>query len=170
MELLIGAGAKHEKRFSTPRGETWTKLVTLDINPEHKPDVLHNLEDLPLPFEDNTFDEIHAYEVLEHIGQQGDWRFFFDQWSDFWRILKPDGLVCGTSPMRDTQWTWGDPGHTRVVSKENLLFLNQDQYAQVGTTAMTDYRFYYKAHFVPALLQESEITFQYVLQAKKDNQ
>lgn len=169
MELLLGSGFKTEKRFGTPRGNTWTQLVTLDINPDATPDVIHDLEDLPLPFEDNTFDEIHAYEVLEHTGKQGDWRFFFNQWSDFWRILKPGGLVCGTSPMWNCIWTWGDPGHSRIVSRTSLTFLSQKQYQQqIGNTAMTDYRFIYKADFDFVLLQESEITFQYVLQAVKE--
>jgi len=32
--------------------------------------------------------------VLEHIAAQGDFEHFFQQFSDFWRILKPDGLFC----------------------------------------------------------------------------
>jgi SAM-dependent methyltransferase len=132
---------------SRPGHEDWTKLVTLDINPDHKPDVVHDLEDIPLPFADNTFDELHAYEVLEHTGRQGDWRFFFAQFSDFWRILKPDGVLCGTSPLGDRPWAWGDPGHTRIISKECFLFLNQEEYRQVGTSPMSDYRFVYKADF-----------------------
>ena len=98
MELLIGAGANHRKRLFTKGKGEWTCLVTLDINQDHHPDVVHDLTKLPLPFDDDSFDEIHAYEVLEHTGQQGDWRFFFDQWSDFWRLLKPGGIFCGTSP------------------------------------------------------------------------
>ena len=53
---------------------------------------------LPLPFDNDTFDEIHAYEVLEHVGKQGDYIFFFAQFSDLYRILKPNGLLVAMSP------------------------------------------------------------------------
>lgn len=146
-ELLIGSGARCQKQIVL-RGAEWTDLVTLDINPDHKPDLVHDLNVLPYPFADNTFDEIHAYEVLEHMGQQGDWRFFFAQFSEFWRILKPNGLLCGTSPDSSSRWAWGDPGHARVISPESFVFLDQDNYtAQVGKTPMTDYRFVYSADF-----------------------
>lgn len=169
MELLIGAGSRRSKHLVWQGRSDWTALVTLDINADHKPDVVHDLTVLPLPFEDNTFDEIHAYEVLEHTGQQGDWRFFFAQFSEFWRILKPDGVLLATSPDADSRWAWGDPGHTRVMSPESLTFLSQRQYtSQVGVTPMTDYRFVYKADFEPRLLETTQGgQFHYIIQAVK---
>ncbi len=167
-ELLIGAGSPHQKRLSWDDRDEWTKLVTLDINADHKPDVVWDLNDTDLPFDDNTFDEIHAYEVLEHTGQQGDWRFFFAQWSGFWRILKPGGLFLGTSPAHRSTWAWGDPGHTRIVQEENFVFLHQPSYTgQVGKSPMTDYRFVYEADFEPKALHTGTDTFQYVLEAVK---
>jgi len=130
-----------------PAGQDWGRLVTLDFNADHNPDVVWDLSKLPLPFEDNSFDTISAFEVMEHVGQQGDWKFFFDQWSDLWRILRPNGRFFGTSPRWNDPWAWGDPGHTRIISDACLGFLNQPNYAQVGTTPMTDYRFCYKADF-----------------------
>ena len=150
MELLLGAGASRQKRLVDGGRQEWSALVTLDINPDHKPDVVWDLNNRPLPFDDNTFDEIHAYEVMEHLGKQGDWRSFFDEWSEWWRILKPEGVFLGTSPYWAGSWAWGDPGHTRIISAECLTFLSQEEYKnQVGKTPMTDYRFVYKADFDP---------------------
>lgn len=146
----------------------WSALTTLDINDDVGADVIHDIAKLPLPFPDNAFDEVHAYEVMEHVGQQGDWRFFFAQWSDLWRILKPGGLFVGTSPAPDSQWAWGDPGHTRIVGPECMTFLSQRAYTdQVGVTPMTDYRFVYRADFEPRLLQKQGTQFIYILEAIK---
>jgi len=142
-ELLIGSGHDKTKRISAP-GETWKNLVTLDVNPRCKPDVVYDLNGLLLPFKDSTFDEIHAYEVMEHLGKQGDWPFFFTQFDDFARVLKPSGTFYMSSPHAESKWLWGDPGHTRYVGPECLVFLNRDEYRrQLGNTMMTDYRDYF---------------------------
>jgi SAM-dependent methyltransferase len=146
----------------------WNDLVTLDLNAEHHPDVVWNLEHLPLPFADDEFDEIHAYEVLEHTGAQGDHVFFFAQFSELWRILKPGGALVGTCPARDSPWAWGDPSHKRIVQPESFVFLDQSEYAkQVGVTAMSDFRYLYRADFERAHLEVADGTFAFVLKAVK---
>ena len=168
MELLLGCGGKREKYLHLPDKPEWTELITLDINADHKPDYVHDLNDTWLDFEDNQFDEIHAYEVLEHVGRQGDWQFFFKQWTEFYRILKPGGMFFGTSPHWESVWAWGDPGHTRIVSGANLTYLNQQNYVdQVGKTPMTDYRWMYKADLVLRHNIVKGDTYEYVLEAIK---
>jgi len=146
-ELLIGCGTRREKIIQLKDRTEWHNLTTLDIMESHNPDVVWDLNNLPLPFKDNYFDEIHAYEVLEHCGQQGDYKFFFNQFSDFWRILKPKGVICITVPAKASMWVWGDPGHTRVIAEETVAFLSQKIYDQVGDSPITDYREIYKADF-----------------------
>lgn len=169
MELLLGCGNDKSKKITfegIPSG--WSgELVTLDIDEHASPDVLHDLNQLPYPFEDNQFDEIHAYEVLEHCGTQGDWRFFFNQFSELHRILKPNGWLIGTCPMWDSPWAWGDPGHTRIISPESLIFLSQAEYEQVGKTPMTDYRHCYEADFELITKHETDHTWAFVLRAIK---
>lgn len=154
--LLIGCGSRRQKiNFKKEEenvGLEWQEIdgeiVTLDINPDHKPNVVWDLNIRPLPFDDNSFDEICAFEVLEHLGKQGDYKGFFEEFSEYWRILKPDGILSGTVPHWDTKWAWGDPSHTRVLPLEAFVFLSQEEYAaQVGVTAMSDFRNIYKANF-----------------------
>lgn len=152
-DLLIGCGNSRERKLRAGRDE-WAGLVTLDHDPDCKPDILHSLEDFPYPFATDTFDEIHAYDVLEHQGRQGDWRFFFRQWGEFYRIIKPGGHFFGICPHYSSPWAWGDPSHTRIMGLEQLTFLSQRTYAeQVGKSPMTDFRRIWKGDFELVWLQ-----------------
>jgi SAM-dependent methyltransferase len=164
-ELLIGCGNSRAKQIKFDHvPDEWQNLTTLDIQPPA--DVIWDLNNLPYPFDDESFDEIHAYEVLEHCGSQGDWKFFFGQFAEFSRILKPNGWFCGTVPMWNSPWAFGDPSHTRVIPKEALSFLCQEHYDQVGETPCTDFRPVWKGNLVTRALVESRVNLKFILQKK----
>ena len=167
--LLIGCGSKHNMRVSVTGSLEWEgELVTLDNNPDHNPDVVHDLNVHPLPFDDNTFDSIHAYEVQEHLASLGDYKFFFAEFTEYWRILKPGGLFCVTVPDISSPWLFGDPSHTRVITWESTVFLSQDEYVKkVGATAMSDFRSIYRADFKRRAMSVDGGTLSFVLQAIK---
>ena len=166
MELLLGCGLSRAKKLHLRDRPFWDGLVTVDMEARHSPDLVHDIR-LPLPFDDNSIAEIHAYEVLEHCGTQGDYLFFFAQFSDFWRVLRPSGVILGTVPLPTSVWAWGDPSHTRVVPKESFVFLNQPSYEQVGQTAMSDFRSVYRADFEVIHLNEEGDILEFGLQAVK---
>lgn len=141
-ELLIGCGNRRVKEMGPLDQQEWKNLTTLDIDENCRPDVIWDLNKLPYPFLDNEFNEIHAYDVLEHCGTQGDYKFFFAQFSEFWRIMRPGGLFLITIPYWSGMWAYGDPGHTRVLAPGCFHYLSQNQYRQIGETKMTDYRKY----------------------------
>jgi SAM-dependent methyltransferase len=192
-ELLIGCGHRRDKRLKVPprMEDSWASLTTLDWNPDMKPDVICDLNgrlhsllpfrwvyqgdpnvigDYP-SFDDSTFDEIHAYEVLEHLGQQGDARAFFDHFAEIWRLLKPNGYLCATVPSRHSPWAWGDPSHTRLITRESLVFLDQSEYIRQldgeMKSPMSDFRNIYAADFRLCAAEDDETTFAFVLQAVK---
>jgi predicted SAM-dependent methyltransferase len=163
-ELLIGCGNR-KRKFLENQGPL-ENPVTLDLDPRCQPDVLHDLDVFPYPFADGAFDEIWASHILEHCGRQGDWRSFFVQWNEFYRIMKPGGLFFAVVPDRDSVWAWGDPGHTRIIQFETLIFLDQDSYQQCGITTMTDYRHVYHGDF--RLIEElrNEHDYFFILERK----
>ena len=156
--LMVGAGHGPLKRKVEPLGALPDpEWVTLDVNPDVKPDVVFDLNNIEaiapwytgegfqsncLPFHNDTFDEIHCYEVMEHYGTQGDYRGFFQGMKEWWRILKPRGYLVGTVPMWNTVHAFGDPGHTRILSAYTFCFLNPDIYEKNWAEGrpMTDYR------------------------------
>jgi SAM-dependent methyltransferase len=126
----------------------------------------------------DCWDEIHAYEVLEHLGSQGDAHALLSQFSELWRLLKPDGYLCATVPSRFSEGLWGDPSHRRAIVPLTLVFLDQDQYrvqiddriaAAQPPTAMSDFRDTcgYRADFRTVDQHDNRTTFSFVLQAVK---
>ena len=155
--LMLGVGT-HAPRRKVKPVETehvtdeeilWT---TLDMLAELKPDVVFDLNCIEtsaytpehrLPFPDETFDEIHAYDVMEHYGKQGDFRGFFTGWRELWRIIKPGGYVIGVVPLWSSKGAWSDPGHTRVITDVVLSYLCREWYKDnLGhpNSPLTDYR------------------------------
>lgn len=70
-------------------------------------DIAFNFEQFPYPFEDNSFDEIHMYFVLEHL---------FDTMSvikELHRILKKGGQLYIRVPHGSSCYTWEEFTHYR---------------------------------------------------------
>ena len=125
-------------------------LITLDINPERNPDVVWDLENLPLPFSDEIFNEIHMYQVLEHLGGPGDYKQFFGFFEELWRISRPGCFVFISVPAPESIWAWGDPSHKRVIPATQFQFLSQEfmrEECEVKKTSASDFRYMYKADF-----------------------
>ena len=167
-ELLIGCGNSRTKKID-PSGNGWSDLTTLDHDPHCGADVIHDLESFEeWPFEDSRFDEVHAYDVLEHLGRQGDYRKFFHDFAEIYRVLKPDGLLLAKCPSWNSIWAWGDPSHTRIISSASLVFLDQHEYQkQVGNTPMTDFRWLWKGDFELVGADDNGNDFKFGLKAHK---
>lgn len=196
-ELLLGCGYRRERlvdpyEFSLPEPtERWTHVTTVDINPNCQPDFVMDLDrgfflwaaavkpNAPdvlephpaiqdmLRFKTDCFDEVHAYEVLEHLGRLGDERTFFAQFDELWRMLKPDGYLCATVPSRYDDWLWADPGHKRAILPKTLWFLQRPHYAQLGSNPSSDYRSYFVGDFEIVRSDDDEKTHTFVLKAIK---
>ena len=166
-ELLLGCGFSRKKRLKQPADkDQWENLITCDINPAVNPDVVHDLDLTPWPFQNEEFDEIHAYEVLEHLGQQGDYESFFGHFNEIHRILKPGGVLFASCPTWSGMWAWSDPGHKRIISEGTLAFLDRSNYDNTGDTPMTDYRSIYHGDFELIAGREENDSLYFMLRKK----
>lgn len=170
-ELLLGCGSLKNKRLAIIGVDTedWVNLTTLDIVETHNPDIVWDLNKRPLPFDDNTFDQVHGYEIFEHLGRQGDAKGFFEEFYEYWRILKPGGRLYATVPSYDSMGAWGDPSHTRIINPMTLTFLSQKAYEEVGKNMMSDFRGIWKGDFerVFSHMDEKTKQFSFILRALK---
>lgn len=160
--LLIGCGNNYTKQLIYEGKSEWTgELTKLDINPNCGADVLFDMSDVAerggtMPFDDDSFDEMGAFNTLEHWGRQGDSRGYFHEFGEYWRILKPGGLFSILVPINGD--ALADPGHTRFFSFNHFGFLSQVFYErnEVKSTCFTDYRWLWKKNFDVLFLQAYE--------------
>jgi hypothetical protein len=197
-ELLLGCGYSRAKRMAYPRGEKleFKDLVTLDINEDCKPDLHCDLDAHFHPYDNflctpltprgllacqnrtapsqylkpEYFDEIHAYEVLEHLGSQGDAASFFDCFYRLFCLLRPNGFLFGTCPGRHSPWLWGDPSHRRAILQESLIFLSKERVAKCRAqpgNPISDFSHYWQGDFKIIASEDNHHTHAFCLQAIK---
>jgi len=170
--LLVGAGRERERRIAVGGRGDWegSEVVTLDNSPTLEADIHADLNVLPYDWApDGSFDEVHAYEVLEHLGAQGDYKHFFGEFNEWYRILRPGGWFCATVPMWNTVWALGEPSHTRIINPGTLVFLDQEEYrlqCDQGHTMMSDFRHVYKGDFERSWIDTSEGQLRFALRRK----
>ena len=144
---LLGCGHKREPLLSWSGGFTAYQgdgeIVRFDHNPLCNPNVVCDLNDLERgsgPWLGDGWDEVHAYEVWEHLGQQGDSRGFFTGVNSVADALVSDGKFLLSLPRHDSIWAWGDPDHTRVIPHVAWGYLEERFYDNLGETPSSDFR------------------------------
>ena len=188
-ELLLGCGFSRQKLLGqNGHALEFKDLVTLDYNLKCAPDLVCDLDTAGpwmvadegrtdqgkkclegVFFKPDFFAEVHAYEVLEHLGTQGDAAAFFNCFSNIHRILVPGGFLFATVPSRHSPWAWGDPSHRRVIQQESLVFLDQERVAQNRKrgTQMSDFSDIWNLNFKIVASSDDHIYHKFCLQAVK---
>lgn len=103
-------------------------FVGIDRVPGPAVDVVLDLEREPLPYPDESVDEVACYEVLEHLGDG-----FVFALNELHRVLKSSGVLHGKVPRCEGKNKPGpnafsDPTHKRVITLETFEYL--DGYAR----------------------------------------
>lgn len=89
---------------------------------KHRPEieVSFDLEKIPWPLEDNSFNEVRMSDVLEHLNN------IIGVMNEVWRILKLDGILdCKVCGYKNENF-WVDPTHKHAFAPSSMDYVVRD--------------------------------------------
>jgi hypothetical protein len=98
--------------------------INVDFYDDSKCDVIHNLEEFPWPWENDSVSEIRIIHTLEHLG--ADWKVYIKILQEMYRICEDDALIQVDVP---SPWHWNyisDPSHVRPVTPDGLNLFSKE--------------------------------------------
>jgi len=107
------------------------EVIGLDFYNKRDADVICNLEDGKLPFEDNEFDEIYSKHTLEHI------RNVLPIIDEMWRVTKPHGKIKILVPYFASSLAHSSLDHVRFFSYTSFFPYKIDDLAHFNWTPTT---------------------------------
>ena len=113
VKLNLGCGSKKLDGY-----------INIDKYDTYNPDIIHDLEKFPYPFEDNSINEILLSHVLEHIGQNPD--IFNSIIKEFYRICVHGAKIDIRVPHPRHDDFIADPTHVRPITALGLSLYNKD--------------------------------------------
>lgn len=98
-----------------------TDHVNCDMNPKVKADYYFNMETDVWPFKDNTFSEIKAYHILEHLGDG-----YIHAIQEIYRVSKHNAKIFVVVPHHLHEYYFSDPTHKRPITLGGFELFNKD--------------------------------------------
>ena len=112
MKLNLGCGHDHREGF-----------LNIDASALVEPDQVVDLDDLPLPWDDSSVDEILIKHTLEHLGQTP--AAYISLMKEFWRICRPGAVMTIVVPHHRHDHFISDPTHVRAITPAGLELFSQ---------------------------------------------
>lgn len=103
--LNLGCGRKH-----------LPDVINVDLTAETSPDVVHNLNQRPWPFANDSFEKVFAYDVIEHLED------IPATMEEIQRISRPGAIVHITVPHFSSANAFTDPTHRHFFSKFSMNY------------------------------------------------
>jgi len=94
VRLNLGSGARPKEGF-----------INVDLAPMPGVDLVHNLDEMPWPWEENSVDYIQMHQVLEHLADHN------AAMREIHRILKPGATALISVPHFTWEYAFHDPTH-----------------------------------------------------------
>lgn len=90
----------------------------INVDKYGEPDIQHDLELFPWPWEDSSVDEIVLIHVLEHLGQ--DTETYLNIIKELYRVCKDQATIHIAVPHPRHDDFIGDPTHVRIITPEGI--------------------------------------------------
>ena len=92
--------------------------IGVDANLRSGADIIHNLDERPWPFEDNSFDYIRAQNVLEHVAD------FVGVMEELHRVACANALIEVRMPFMSSSNFATDPTHRRAATSRTFDYFD----------------------------------------------
>ena len=119
--LDLGCGNNPHNPFNAD------ELFGVDIFSPHSNVKIADLSIEKIPYDDNEFDYVTAYDFLEHIprllyidGKRT--QPFIEVMNEIWRVLKPGGIFKAHTPCFPNQETFSDPTHVNFITQQTVEY------------------------------------------------
>tara|TARA_Y100001968_G_C19059544_1_gene573097 strand:- start:29 stop:592 length:564 start_codon:yes stop_codon:yes gene_type:complete len=112
MKLNLGCGYDKREGF-----------INLDSFKSCEPDILHDIEDTPWPFDDDSFNEILIKHVLEHIGET--FNIFRNVMREIYRVSQDKASIHIHVPNYKHVSYWADPTHVRAFDEVTFIMMSK---------------------------------------------
>jgi SAM-dependent methyltransferase len=94
--------------------------IGIDRNPRTRADVLVDLDHIPYPFRDNSFDRLQAVHVIEHVSD------VIKAMEEFHRLVRPGGVIFLATPHYTDFSSFCDPTHRWHLNSYSFRYFGAD--------------------------------------------
>ena len=94
--------------------------IGIDRNPDCRPDVLCDIDRIPYPFADNSFDRLRAIHVIEHVND------VIRSMEEFHRLVRNGGRIRIETPHYTDFSSFCDPTHRWHLNTFSFRYFGDD--------------------------------------------
>lgn len=116
--------------------------VNLDIIKNNWVDIIHDLENIPYPFEENTFEEIYTSMVLEHIK---DLSKLMDELVRIWKNWCKIKIIV---PYFSSPNLWWDPTHVRWFNTNTFSWFHKNSLKSFWKLKLIKYKIHFLSNWI----------------------
>lgn len=110
IKLNLGCGTNHRDGYT-------------NVDKQGSPDLQHDLENFPWPWEDSSVAEVLLTHVLEHLGEKTE--IYLNIIKELYRVCENKANIHITVPHPRHDDFLNDPTHVRVITPEGLQLFSK---------------------------------------------